>query len=320
MFAPVKTHKIVNFLGIISIFIAFILAVIFNALAGSTREPESGQNMTGLFINTVRSVSEKFELDITPSGFTFSIWGVIYFWLTAAIIFYLFSLFSSSEMGKLYLCPVVISPWYSYFFATNLLYNTAWIFTWDREQVVAASVLLFLIAQTNIISLGILARNIAYDNHQLREEKPKIYWLYVILGMNGQGVYTTWTVIASLLNLSHCLRYVAKLEMETVSTIALSTLLAHIIVFFILENTILDNYIRFLMTPYLVVIWASIGVLTKINTKENIPSSTSDLTKAILGVTCILLAIRIAIVILRQIKRPLGSSGISEISDKPDNY
>ena len=43
--------------------------------------------MTGLFINTVRSVSEKFELDITPSGFTFSIWGVIYFWLTAAIIF-----------------------------------------------------------------------------------------------------------------------------------------------------------------------------------------------------------------------------------------
>ena len=69
-----------------------------------------------------------------------------------------------------------------------------------------------------------------------------------------------------------------------------------------------------------VVIWASIGVLTKINTKENIPSSTSDLTKAILGVTCILLAIRIAIVILRQIKRPLGSSGISEISDKPDNY
>ena len=79
-------------------------------------------------------------------------------------------------MGKLYLCPVVISPWYSYFFATNLLYNTAWIFTWDREQVVAASVLLFLIAQTNIISLGIMARNIAYDNHQLREEKPKIYW------------------------------------------------------------------------------------------------------------------------------------------------
>ena len=69
--------------------------------------------------------------------------------------------------------------------------------------------------------------------------------------MNGQGVYTTWTVIASLINLSVCLKYVANLEMETVSTIALSTLLAHIIVFFILENTILDNYIRFLMTPYL---------------------------------------------------------------------
>ena len=88
----------------------------------------------------------------------------------------LFTLFSSSDMGKLYLCPVVISPWYSYFFGTNLLYNLAWIFTWDREQLVGSSILLFLIAQTNIISIGILARNIAYDSHQLREEKPKIYW------------------------------------------------------------------------------------------------------------------------------------------------
>ena len=28
---------------------------------------------------------------------------------------------------------------------------------------------------------------------------------YVVLPMNGQGIYTTWTCIASLLNLGHCL-------------------------------------------------------------------------------------------------------------------
>ena len=74
--------------------------------------------------------------------------------------------------------------------------------------------------------------------------------LYVILGMNGQGIYATWTVIASLLNLSHCLHYIAEIEMETVSSIALGTLLAHIIVYFVIENTILDNYVRLLLTPY----------------------------------------------------------------------
>jgi len=223
-------------------------------------------------------------------------------------------------MGKLYLCPEVISPWYSFFFISNLLYNLAWIFVWDREQLVGASILLFLIAQTNIISLAILARNIAYDGHQLREEKPKIYWAYVVLSMNGQGLYTTWTVIASLINLSTCLKYVAGMDgemEETISEIALGTLLTIVLVYFVLENTVLDNYVRLLLTPYFVVIWASIGVLTKQNTKEDIPFSTSALVKSILGITCILLVLRIVLVTFRQLKRPLGSSGISEISDKP---
>ena len=81
-----------------------------------------------------------------------------------------------SLFGKLYLEPEVVTPWYSYFFATNLLYNLAWIFVWDREQLVGSSILLFLIAQTNIIALGILARNIARDGHVLKEDNTKLYW------------------------------------------------------------------------------------------------------------------------------------------------
>ena len=81
-----------------------------------------------------------------------------------------------SLFGKHYLNPEVVTPWYSYFFATNLLYNLAWLFAWDREHLVGASVLLFLIAQTNIIALGILARNVAQDGHLLKEENAKLYW------------------------------------------------------------------------------------------------------------------------------------------------
>ena len=95
---------------------------------------------------------------------------------------------------------------------------------------------------------------------------------YVVLPMNGQGIYTTWTCIAGLINLGHCLVsvlqkqlqyhnvlqnisqsqvYEAGTDMETVSHICLGTLLAVVIVYFILENTVLDNYVRFLLTPYL---------------------------------------------------------------------
>ena len=41
------------------------------------------------------------------------------------------------------------------------------------------------------------------------------------------------------------------MDMETVSHVSLGTLLGVVIVYFIFENTVLDNYIRFLLTPYL---------------------------------------------------------------------
>ena len=41
------------------------------------------------------------------------------------------------------------------------------------------------------------------------------------------------------------------MEMETVSHICLGALLGVVIVYFILENSVLDNYVRFLLTPYL---------------------------------------------------------------------
>jgi len=296
MFPPEKSHKVLNILGILAIVASFALTVSFNALAGAGNKD--------VFNSTTGDLSDKYPLSFTPAGFTFSIWGIIYFWLAATMVLYLWSLF-----GKLYLNPEVVTPWYSYFFATNLLYNLAWIFVWDREQLVGASILLFLIAQTNIIAVGILANNIAKDEHVLKDENPKLYWAYVVLPMNGQGIYTTWTCIAGLINLGHCLVYEAGTDMETVSHICLGTLLAVVIVYFILENTVLDNYVRFLLTPYLVVIWASIGVFSKNNDDDTIADSTKSLVKAILGVACILLVIRIVIVVVRQLKWPLGRKG-----------
>eukprot|EP00093_Oithona_nana_P012615 12615.XXX_631717_632741_1 [CDS] Oithona nana genome sequencing. len=300
MFAPVKNHKVLNLLGILGIWFSFIITVTFNGLAGS--------GSSDIFNSNVGNLSRKYELSITPAGYTFSIWSIIYIWNAAAFVFYLFSIFSSSAMGKLYLNPVVISPWYSFFFISNLWYNTAWIFTWDREELVGSSILLFLIAQTNIVSLALLAKNIAQDGHQMREEKPKIYWTYVVLSMNGQGIYATWTIIASLLNFCHCLVYVAKVDMEVACNICSGILLGVMIIYFLLENTVLDNYVRLLMTPYLVVIWAATGIIVEKDGEKDVAQSNKRMTKAILGIACVFMTLRILIVVLRQLKRPLGRS------------
>ena len=73
---------------------------------------------------------------------------------------------------------------------------------------------------------------------------------YVFI-LNGIGIYTTWTVIASLLNLGHALRYVSEVSMKDTSNVSLSLLLVLSVVYFLFENTTLDKKLRFLFTPYL---------------------------------------------------------------------
>merc|ERR1712086_842365 len=97
MFASVQNHKILNLIGIVSIAVAFVTSVIFNALAGS--------GSSDILVSTVGNLSDKYDLSFTPAGFTFSIWSIIYIWLAAAIGFFIYTLFSSSDEGKLYLNP-----------------------------------------------------------------------------------------------------------------------------------------------------------------------------------------------------------------------
>ena len=73
---------------------------------------------------------------------------------------------------------------------------------------------------------------------------------YVFI-LNGMGIYTTWTVIASLLNLGHALRYVSEVSMKDTSNVSLSLLLVFSVLYFLFENTTLDKKLRFLFTPYL---------------------------------------------------------------------
>ena len=73
----------------------------------------------------------------------------------------------------------------------------------------------------------------------------------------------------------------------------------------------------FILTYFPVIIWASIGIIVANKDDTSVPDSTNNLVYAILGLTCVFFVLRIVIVVLRQLKRPLGKSGISQISDKP---
>ena len=93
-----------------------------------------------------------------------------------------------------------------------------WLFVWDRSYnntiyIAAASFVLFLLAITNILAVAILARNISVNSDYFTDGSPLFMWgVWYRLVLNSWGLYTTWTVIANLLNLTTALVYVGKVR------------------------------------------------------------------------------------------------------------
>lgn len=56
----------------------------------------------GPYTTTTANVSAVFDTQLTPSGWTFNIWSVIYVWLTAMVIYILSGLCRKSESNLLF--------------------------------------------------------------------------------------------------------------------------------------------------------------------------------------------------------------------------
>lgn len=73
--------------------VALLLVFIFNGLSTSAGAPD-------LFNSSVGDISDKYATDVTPAGFTFAIWGIIYFWQTAWTLYALSAIFRRNSKGK----------------------------------------------------------------------------------------------------------------------------------------------------------------------------------------------------------------------------
>ena len=91
---PKDSHNFVNAGLIFLTVLTYILMITFNAIHGS------GATDIGIFLSNQKNVSDKYELLITPAGFTFSIWGVIFATMAASLLMLVISIFVSNEKGR----------------------------------------------------------------------------------------------------------------------------------------------------------------------------------------------------------------------------
>lgn len=282
-------NKAGRFLLVILCLVVYIGTLVINALAGSGNGP---------FIHSTGNVSALYKTEITPAGWTFSIWGIIYTWLLL-ISFYFLSLLYRG----MYCSPAVLPCGFFLFWVLNMVLNSTWLFLWDRELMIPALICLSLIAVTNYLMILFSCLGLRDHGAWLRHNHPIDLSIIQILVQNGIATYATWTTIATLLNLTVVMT-ISSVSQTNSATVSLCLLLVEVLVWFTVENFVIEKHVRYIHTVYPVIIYALSGSVSEHYNAEA-PSRNAVFTVSLLVLACLLFVIRVVLVIWRHRTRPL---------------
>ncbi|XP_049614424.1 uncharacterized protein si:ch211-161h7.5 isoform X1 [Syngnathus scovelli] len=299
-------HNAGRFVAILLSIVIYGVSLVVNALSVMG---------VGPFSTTTGNVSDVFVTEVTPSGWTFSIWSVIYVWLTFVIIYFLANLCRKNAYGYVYCSPPVFPYGFFICWCLNLCFNIAWLLVWDRAWMIAALVFLILVAGTNYGMISFACHGLHVYGAWLKEYHKVDLLLIRILVQNGVMIYTVWTTIATLINLAIVLTYTANVSPTNAATVCYCILTFMLLAWFFLQNVFLDKHMRYVLIDYPVVIWALAGNLDKNYIAES-PSRSGIFIVVLLAAAVLLYIIRLVLVIWRHCKQPLYN-GISLESMEP---
>ncbi|MGN1400083.1 MAG: TspO/MBR family protein [Bacillus sp. (in: firmicutes)] len=155
------------FLNIITYLIMLIVNIFSNVL------PLNGQ--------TTNEISNKLDVVITPAGYVFSIWSLIY----VLLAIWLVRQFPASRRN------LDMYRHSSFLFILSNLFNSAWLFLWHYEQFFASVIVMLLL----LVSLIAIYKVIKNNKHT---------WLDIL----PFSIYLGWVSVATIVNISYYLTYI----------------------------------------------------------------------------------------------------------------
>ena len=302
--SPPLWRKVVEIVSLIIASLVLLAVFITSGLAAAPNAENYG------FANQTGAVSDEFYLQVTPAGWTFAIWGIIYTWQGLWILYSWSFVFRPST-------PRTVS------WITLLLYscanvgNISWIYLWGNNYPQVAFAFIVLIWAALLAAVGVETVHL-YKVTPLMSSgiKNKVdLWITRLLVVNGICIYATWVTVATLLNLGIVLQYYGDVADGTTGTVVLWLLSVEVLAYFALENTILDRFARFVFIVYPVLIWALSGSLSAHWGRED-PVTNPVLTLMILLLVILLFITRGVLWIVFAFLRPLGSTYLKLTIDK----
>lgn len=291
-----RTHSLLEIITISVASIVLLATFITNGLAGSADYAKFG------FKNQTGAVSDIFYTEITPAGWAFAIWGIIYTWQTIWII-YGWSFVFRPKFKK------TINPGVYVLYTFSNISNIIWIYLWGNDYPQAAFPFIALISFFLWCAIGVevvYLYKISPPSVNIKAFKIEGYLSQIIV-VNGLVIYATWVTIATLINLTIVIQYYGGLNGTDSGTVALTVLMFELIVYFVLENTILDRFLRFVFMVYPVVIWALSAVVSAHYDGER----NAIYTVVLLVIALVLFIVRVVLMVIFRFFRPLASKFVT---------
>ncbi|XP_061778422.1 uncharacterized protein LOC133569816 [Nerophis ophidion] len=296
-------HEAVLVTAMAASLLVFIAAVVLSALAGQGRAP---------FLESTGNVSDAFATQITPSGWTFIIWSVIYVSLALLMVYVLASLCRRNEFGLMSCSPARLTLGFYLTWCLNFTFNIGWLFLWDRRLVSVALAFLLVVVFSSYLLVFFSCYTLHTYGAWLQKHNAMDLWLLRVLAQNGICIYATWSTIATLLNLAVVLNVSAKLSLTHAATVSLAILAVLLCVWFAAEMLLLDRHVRYILSIHPVVIWALTGSIT--NNYTAAPTPNGIFVAVLLALACVMFVARVAVTIWRHINRPLYRMEAGELA------
>jgi hypothetical protein len=240
---------------------AFILTILINGLAGST---------TIIAGKNTAQISDANPTLITPAGYVFSIWGIIYILLGVFVVFQALP----SQQGKDFQKQI------GWLFALSSLANIAWLFLWQFEYLSLSVVLMFLL----LSSLILIYLRLGIGKSKVGMREKLVFHLPF-------SVYLGWITIASIANVAATLVSIKwdgfGISPETWAAVIIAVAL--LIAILVVAS-------RKDVAYALVIIWALVGIAVKQSGNQTIVM----LTEVSAVIVTIALAVTILLTMLRR--------------------
>lgn len=158
--------------------ISLIFALLANFLVGAQI----------LNVPSIRDISDKYATYLTPAGYAFSIWSLIYLLLVVFAVYQARDFFKPKDENTL---PESIGPW----FIISSICNGLWTFIFVSDQIILSAGIILLLAISLYAILWKL--RIAIDDPPARVIIC-VWWPLLI--------YTGWVTMASVVNIASLLK------------------------------------------------------------------------------------------------------------------